>query len=141
MSAETVVHELDPPSGHLAHVVAAGAHPATVDQARGAARAMGADVVEVADRGVAEGIAATAAVADPNQVTEHPVETPAAGISADQTAGGCGEQAPPPAVACGIGEDLVDDLGRERAVPGDVGGAPRFGVDQRTDRQHDADLD
>ncbi len=30
----------------------------------------------------------TDAVADPNQVTEHPVETPAAGIGADQTAGG-----------------------------------------------------
>jgi hypothetical protein len=41
-------------------------------------------------------------------------------------------------VACGIGEDLVNDLGRERAVPGDVGGPARFRVDQRIDRQHGA---
>ena len=70
-----------------------------------------------------------------------PVETAAAGVGADQTAGGGGEQPPPPAAALVSAEDVVDDLGRDRAVPGDLGGPARVGVDQRIDRQHDADLD
>ena len=72
--------ELDLPAGHLADVVAAGADPAPVGQAGGAARAVGVDVVEVADRGVAERVAAAAVVADSDQVGQRPVEASAAGV-------------------------------------------------------------
>jgi len=92
MSAAAVVHELDPPARQLADVVAPDAHPAPVGQAGGAARAVGPDVVQVPYRGVAERIAAAAAVADPDQVGEHPVETPAAWVGADQAPCGRGEQ-------------------------------------------------
>jgi hypothetical protein len=84
MSAEAVVDQFGVPAGRLADVVAACADAAPVGQAGRAAEAMRADVVGMADGGVAVGVAAAAVVADADQLGEEAVEGSAAGIAADQ---------------------------------------------------------
>src|SRR5690606_12314580 len=81
------IYESDGESGHLAGVVAALAEAAAVRVGGGSAVGKGLDVVEVADRGVAVGVAALLVAVD-QQPGERAVEPAAPRVAVSNHAGG-----------------------------------------------------
>ncbi len=81
------IYESDGEAGHLAGVVAALAETAAVRQGGGSAVGKGLDVIQVADRGVAEGVAALLVAVD-QQPGERAVEPATAGVAVGNHSGG-----------------------------------------------------
>jgi hypothetical protein len=131
VGVSAVVGDGGGPAGHFADVVAAGAQPAAVGQGAGSAIDPAMDVVEVADRRVAVGVAA-GAVSQPDQGAQGAVEASPEPIPTDdRPAGRAGEQPPPPPPAAAGAEKIVGGAGGDRAVSGDLGRGGIVGVEQR----------
>ncbi len=133
-------HRGGAPAGGFLGLVAAGAESLPVRGGGGSAVGVGSDVVELADRGVAERGSA-GLVAGDEEAAQTAVEDPASGLERDEGAGvGAGPQpsqerrrsTPYPLVvrwSCGPSRDVASGAprtrwrahpGRDGAVPGDV---------------------